>query len=154
MKSYETRNRFNSLFESVNETKPIDDTKLRRFLKHRQAELNNVDCEIINGRPRARLSRDQADTIIDLVNVGRAIAQESDKWQQEHLDIWDTYWNGDDTTRGIEHTLAGYQNPNLTLKQLLWCVNSITKTQGSRAVPDFVKQAVRTLRQMEREAGQ
>lgn len=151
MKSYETRNRFNSLFEPINETKPTAGVeKILEVIRQRQA-LPEVECAVINGRPRAKLNRDQADVIVELVNTGRVIAQHSDKWQQSHLDMWDNYWQGTDDSNGIEHTLTNYHNPNVTLKQLLWCVNSITKTQTSKAVPKFVKEAVKTLRAMEKE---
>ena len=151
--SQERISRAERIMAHVKENAEVDTegNNLRRFLKQVQDEINTVDCEIINGRPRAKLSRDQADTIVDLVNVGRSIAQDSDKWTQAHLDIWDNYWNGTATSNGIEHTLTNYHNPNMTLKQLLWCVNSITKTQTSKAVPKFVKTAVRELRRMEKE---
>ncbi len=119
--------------------------------KIRERQIDLVECEVINGRARAKLSREQADEIVDLVNKGRRIAQGHDKWQQAHLDIWDQYWDGSADSNGIEHTLTSYHNPNVTLKQLLWCVNSITKTQTSKAVPKFVKEAVRELRRMEKE---
>lgn len=165
MKSYQVRNRFNSLFsEDSTEVSAEIQTELQQFIKPsdtatsagrilakiKQREFDTPECEIINGRARARLSREQADAVVDLVNLGRSIAQDSDKWQQHHLDIWDQYWTGTAHSNGIEHTLTSYQNPNITLKQLLWCVNSITKTQSSKAVPKFVKQAVRELRRMER----
>lgn len=149
-RSFQTRNKFHTLFE---ESPPkTESPKVAEILNTiRQRQHNLVDCEVINGRARAKLTREQADEIVDLVNTGRVIAQDSDKWQQAHLDIWDQYWDGSADSNGIEHTLTSYHNPNVTLKQLLWCVNSITKTQTSKAVPKFVKEAVRELRRMERE---
>ena len=143
---------FNQLFDPVDAPKaPSPQVKsILDSIRERQSKPE-VECAVINGRPRAKLNRDQADVIVDLVNTGREIAQQSDKWTQAHLDMWDNYWQGTDSSNGIEHTLTNYHNPNITLKQLLWCVNSITKTQTSKAVPKYVKEAVRTLRAMEKE---
>jgi ATP phosphoribosyltransferase len=156
MKSNTAMPLFNQLFEFDGQTQTTQPQKkvspaAEILNKIRVRQADTVECEIINGRARAKLSRDQADAIVDLVNKGRTIAQDHDKWTQEHLDIWDAYWEGSANGNGIEHTLTNYHNPNVTLKQLLWCVNSITKTQTSKAVPKFVKESVRELRKMEKE---
>jgi hypothetical protein len=151
MKSNTLMPLFNQLFDPVQTTTESPQVKaILQTIRARQ-ELPEVECEIINGRPRAKLNRDQADVVAELVNQGRAVAQQSDKWTQSNLDMWDQYWLGTDNSNGIEHTLTNYHMPNVTLKQLLWCVNSITKTQTSKAVPGFVREAVRTLRAMEKE---
>jgi hypothetical protein len=150
MKSSTSNSIFNELFE-FNNTAPQKQAVSDLITAFNKQKIS-VECEVINNRPRAKLSRSQADEIVGMVNMGRQIAQDHDGWTQTHLDLWDQYWLGSDSSNGIEHTLTAYNTPNLTLKQLLWCVNSITRTQSSKAVPDFVKQAVRTLREMEKEA--
>lgn len=106
------------------------------------------DIIIHNDKFRIALTRDQANDLITLIDDGRDFAENSNKWTTANLDMWDSIWTGPDGDRGIRMTLIQMREPRLTLKQLLWCTNSITKTR--QVVPAWMTQCIQDLRECER----
>lgn len=101
-------------------------------------------------RPKSKvvLTRFEADEIIELVEQARAHTETLDSYTQEHKDIWDQYW------KGIGQALKAYRNPRVTLKMLMWCYRSITKSMGAEYCPQWMDQMIKDLRREEKRNAQ
>lgn len=102
-----------------------------------------------NGKLRVRLTYAESRELIAQVELGRKKAERDSRWSRENLETWDRFWQGETGVGGIHDRLLAVREPTLTLKQLIWCQNSLTKT-GQRPSLWF-RDAIQLLR--EKEAG-
>lgn len=114
-------------------------------------DADTLEIEEINGKLRIRLEREHAEDLVELIEHCRKLAANDKRYTQENLDVWDRFWSGDPGTGrgGICDTLSQYAQPRVSLKQLLWCQNSVIKVGHPR--PKWFSTAIKRLRKAEQE---
>lgn len=97
------------------------------------------------GAVKLKLTREQADELIQSVELARKAAGAHDGYEQEHLDTWDEYWSG------IGRSLRQYHQPHVTIKMLMWCFRSLTKSGSADAMPAWFQGAIDSIRKFEKD---
>lgn len=128
-----SRERFVALFENHDVTAPeaYQDYTIGTYSSY-------------NGVSKARIPRAAADDLVAGIERARDRAAHHAGYSANDLAVWDEYW------QGIGNALRQYREPHVTIKQLLWCYRSFTKSGSHEIMPPWLMRTIQELRQLER----